>query len=102
MAGPGFINLRVAASAKQSVVRTILKSGAQYGRSNAGAGKKVVIEFVSANPTGPLHVGHGRQAALGDALSALFDRRAMRSPASSTTTTPASRSPRWPTRCRRA
>jgi arginyl-tRNA synthetase len=73
VAGPGFINLRVAAGAKQSVVHTILKDGAQYGRSDAGAGKKVVIEFVSANPTGPLHVGHGRQAALGDALSSLFE-----------------------------
>jgi arginyl-tRNA synthetase len=73
IAGPGFINLRVAASAKQSVVSTILAQGAQFGRSEAGAGKKVIIEFVSANPTGPLHVGHGRQAALGDALSALFE-----------------------------
>lgn len=73
VAGPGFINLRVAAGAKQSVVRTILQAGAQFGRSDAGAGNKVVIEFVSANPTGPLHVGHGRQAALGDALSSLFD-----------------------------
>lgn len=73
IAGPGFINLRVAASAKQSVVSTILTQGAQFGRSEAGAGKKVIIEFVSANPTGPLHVGHGRQAALGDALSALFE-----------------------------
>jgi arginyl-tRNA synthetase len=73
VAGPGFINLRVAAAAKQSVVRTILQTGAQYGRNDAGAGKKVVIEFVSANPTGPLHVGHGRQAALGDALSSLFE-----------------------------
>ncbi|MFC0133615.1 arginine--tRNA ligase [Massilia eurypsychrophila] len=73
VAGPGFINLRVAAAAKQSVVRSILQSGAQYGRSDAGAGDKVVIEFVSANPTGPLHVGHGRQAALGDALSSLFE-----------------------------
>jgi arginyl-tRNA synthetase len=73
VAGPGFINLRVAASAKQSVVHTILESGEQFGRSKTGAGKPVVIEFVSANPTGPLHVGHGRQAALGDALAALFD-----------------------------
>jgi len=72
VAGPGFINLRVAASAKQSVVHTILAQGAQFGRSDNGAGNKVVIEFVSANPTGPLHVGHGRQAALGDALSSLF------------------------------
>ncbi|SHH29358.1 arginine--tRNA ligase [Massilia sp. CF038] len=73
IAGPGFINLRVAASSKQAVVKTILAEGAAFGRSAAGAGKKVVIEFVSANPTGPLHVGHGRQAALGDALSSLFD-----------------------------
>ena len=73
VAGPGFINLRVAASAKQSVVHTILAQRAQFGRSDNGAGNKVVIEFVSANPTGPLHVGHGRQAALGDALSSLFE-----------------------------
>ncbi|MBC7455231.1 MAG: arginine--tRNA ligase [Massilia sp.] len=73
IAGPGFINLRVAASCKQAVVKAILTEGASYGRGEAGAGKKVIIEFVSANPTGPLHVGHGRQAALGDALSSLFD-----------------------------
>ncbi|MES2318778.1 MAG: arginine--tRNA ligase [Pseudomonadota bacterium] len=73
IAGPGFINLRVPASAKQAVIKTVLAEGAAYGRSSAGAGKKVIIEFVSANPTGPLHVGHGRQAALGDALSSLFD-----------------------------
>ncbi len=72
IAGPGFINLRVAASAKQAVVHTVLQQGAAYGRSNDGVGKQVIIEFVSANPTGPLHVGHGRQAALGDALSSLF------------------------------
>jgi arginyl-tRNA synthetase len=73
VAGPGFINLRVAPALKQSVVHTILEQGAQYGRSDTGAGKQVIIEFVSANPTGPLHVGHGRQAALGDAMAALFD-----------------------------
>lgn len=73
VAGPGFINLRVAASAKQSVVRTILETGAAFGRGSSGAGHHAIIEFVSANPTGPLHVGHGRQAALGDALSALFE-----------------------------
>ncbi|MDQ2819101.1 MAG: arginine--tRNA ligase [Pseudomonadota bacterium] len=73
VAGPGFINLRVAPALKQSVVKTILAQGTQYGRSTTGAGKQVVIEFVSANPTGPLHVGHGRQAALGDAMAALFD-----------------------------
>jgi len=73
IAGPGFINLRVAAFAKQAVVKVVLDQAAAFGRSNAGAGKKVIIEFVSANPTGPLHVGHGRQAALGDALSSLFE-----------------------------
>jgi len=73
VAGPGFINLRVAASAKQSVARSILQQGEAFGRGNAGAGHHAVIEFVSANPTGPLHVGHGRQAALGDALSSLFE-----------------------------
>ncbi|HZV66685.1 MAG TPA: arginine--tRNA ligase [Telluria sp.] len=73
VAGPGFINLRVAPAAKLAVIKTVLEQKGLYGRSAAGAGKQVIIEFVSANPTGPLHVGHGRQAALGDALSALFD-----------------------------
>ena len=73
IAGPGFINLRLTGASKQAVVTAVLAEGAQYGRSAAGHGKKVIIEFVSANPTGPLHVGHGRQAALGDALSSLFD-----------------------------
>ena len=73
LAGPGFINLRVTAAAKQAVVQHILTQQTQFGRSQVGAGKKVVVEFVSANPTGPLHVGHGRQGALGDALSALLD-----------------------------
>ncbi|SDF57448.1 arginyl-tRNA synthetase [Massilia sp. PDC64] len=73
VAGPGFINLRVAASAKQSVVKTVLQQGDAFGRGDSGANHHVIIEFVSANPTGPLHVGHGRQAALGDALSSLFE-----------------------------
>jgi len=73
IAGPGFINLRVTDAAKQAVVGAILQQGAGFGRGDAGAGKNVIIEFVSANPTGPLHVGHGRQAALGDALSSLFE-----------------------------
>jgi len=72
IAGPGFINLRVTDAAKQAVVKAVLAQGAQFGGSDAGKGKSVIIEFVSANPTGPLHVGHGRQAALGDALSSLF------------------------------
>jgi arginyl-tRNA synthetase len=73
VAGPGFINLRVAAGAKQSVVRTVLAQGEAFGRGASGKGHHAIIEFVSANPTGPLHVGHGRQAALGDALSSLFE-----------------------------
>lgn len=73
IAGPGFINIRLTAAAKQSVVSNILQKGAEFGKSQRGAGEKVVVEFVSANPTGPLHVGHGRQGALGDALSALLD-----------------------------
>lgn len=73
VAGPGFINLRVALAAKQEVVRRIFADAQCYGRSNAGAGSKVLVEFVSANPTGPLHVGHGRQGALGDAICALLE-----------------------------
>jgi arginyl-tRNA synthetase len=72
VAGPGFINLRLSAAAKQAVVPAVLAEGVAYGRSSREAGKRVLVEFVSANPTGPLHVGHGRQATLGDALSNLL------------------------------
>jgi arginyl-tRNA synthetase len=75
IAGPGFINLRLRAQAKQHIVRTVLAEGERYGRSESGRGERVMVEFVSANPTGPLHVGHGRQAALGDAISALLASR---------------------------
>ncbi|MGV3741049.1 MAG: arginine--tRNA ligase [Burkholderiaceae bacterium] len=73
IAGPGFINMRLSPAVSQAVVGFILDQGAQYGRGDAGASKKVLVEFVSANPTGPLHVGHGRQGALGDALSSLLE-----------------------------
>ena len=73
LAGPGFINLRLKPAAKLEAVRAVLAAGARYGRSDAGRGRPILIEFVSANPTGPLHVGHGRQAALGDAISALLE-----------------------------
>jgi arginyl-tRNA synthetase len=73
IAGPGFINIRLTPAARQAVVNTIREQSEHYGQSTLGQGKKVIIEFVSANPTGPLHLGHGRQAALGDALSALFE-----------------------------
>ena len=73
IAGAGFINLRVQPAAKLRVVRTILEAGDAYGRSDRGEGRKVMVEFVSANPTGPLHVGHGRQAVLGDAIASLLE-----------------------------
>jgi arginyl-tRNA synthetase len=68
IAGAGFINVFIATRAKQSVVNGVLEAGAGYGHGHTGAGRKVQVEFVSANPTGPLHVGHGRGAAVGDCL----------------------------------
>ncbi|HYF58503.1 MAG TPA: arginine--tRNA ligase, partial [Burkholderiaceae bacterium] len=73
IAGPGFVNLRLAPAAKREVVRRVFESRERFGRHDAGAGRRVLVEFVSANPTGPLHVGHGRQAALGDAIAALLE-----------------------------
>ncbi|MBB6247573.1 arginine--tRNA ligase [Rhodanobacter sp. A1T4] len=73
IAGPGFINFTLAASAYHAEIRQILDQGDAYGRSESGAGKTVGVEFVSANPTGPLHVGHGRNAVIGDCLSRLFE-----------------------------
>jgi len=73
VAGPGFINLRLTPAARQQVVHAVLRGGADYGRADARAGERVVVEFVSANPTGPLHVGHGRQAALGDAIANVLE-----------------------------
>ena len=73
IAGPGFINFYLAAGAYHAEVRQILDLSDAYGRSESGAGKTVGVEFVSANPTGPLHVGHGRNAVIGDCLSRLFD-----------------------------
>ena len=72
IAGPGFINFRVAADVSAEGIRALIAAGARYGRSNAGHDRAVNVEFVSANPTGPLHVGHGRQAAIGDAISSLL------------------------------
>ncbi|MDA0226082.1 MAG: arginine--tRNA ligase, partial [Proteobacteria bacterium] len=73
VAGPGFLNARLARSATVSIVGRVLAEGAGFGRSRTADATPVQIEFVSANPTGPLHVGHGRQAALGDALAALLE-----------------------------
>ncbi len=69
VAGPGFINLFLAADAYQQLPVQIRAQGEAYGTSRDGAGQRVMVEFVSANPTGPLHVGHGRGAAYGDALA---------------------------------
>jgi arginyl-tRNA synthetase len=73
VAGPGFVNVFLAESQLVSVLEAVLGAGDRYGRSEAGQGRPVNVEFVSANPTGPLHVGHGRQAALGDAIAALLE-----------------------------
>lgn len=72
IAGPGFINFHLSPQAYQQELSRIFDLGVAYGYNKRGAGQSVVVEFVSANPTGPLHVGHGRQAALGDALAALL------------------------------
>ena len=72
VAGPGFINFRLDTGDLAAGLARILEAGDGWGRADAPVGRTVVVEFVSANPTGPLHVGHGRQAALGDAISALL------------------------------
>ncbi|GAB3482833.1 arginine--tRNA ligase [Polaromonas eurypsychrophila] len=72
IAGPGFINFRLKPEAKQQTVREVLQAAGLYGVKPLQTGQRVLVEFVSANPTGPLHVGHGRQAALGDAICNLF------------------------------
>ena len=73
IAGPGFMNFFIDAGRIASGLREIIDANESYGRSDAGRGRVVNIEFVSANPTGPLHVGHGRQAALGDAIATLLE-----------------------------
>ena len=73
IAGPGFINFRMQQAALARGLVGIVTQGDSYGKSDVGHGQRVMVEFVSANPTGPLHVGHGRQAALGDAISRLLE-----------------------------
>jgi arginyl-tRNA synthetase len=72
VAGPGYLNFFVANAWWHAVVRDVLAAGPAYGRATVGRGRRVQVEFVSANPTGPLHVGHGRGAALGDAIANLL------------------------------
>ncbi len=73
IAGPGFINFTLSRASRFAIVPEIHRQGAAFGRGQAGRGERILVEFVSANPTGPLHVGHGRQAALGDAISTLLE-----------------------------
>jgi arginyl-tRNA synthetase len=73
IAGPGFINLRLARGAWEAELRAVHEAGADYGRSDAGRGVRVNVEYVSANPTGPMHMGHCRGAVVGDALAALLE-----------------------------
>ena len=72
VAGAGYVNLFIAKRWWQGIIRTVLAAGEAYGRAELGRGQRVQVEFVSANPTGPLHVGHGRGAAVGDALANLL------------------------------
>jgi arginyl-tRNA synthetase len=72
IAGPGFINVRLSREAETAIVKFIAAAGDNFGTSNVGNNEKVMVEFVSANPTGPLHVGHGRGAAIGDSLARLL------------------------------
>ncbi|MDX2494225.1 MAG: arginine--tRNA ligase [Desulfuromusa sp.] len=72
IAGPGFINFRLAATCWYEVLDQIMQQDEKYGYSQVGAGKKIQVEFVSANPTGPLHIGHGRGAVVGDAVAAVL------------------------------
>ena len=69
VAGPGFVNLWLSGDRWREVVRQILSAGEQFGSSQSGKGRRVQVEFVSANPTGPLSIGHGRQAVLGDSIA---------------------------------
>lgn len=73
MAGPGFINFHLTDQALQQIIAEIIKQDGIYGQSSLGAGKKAIVEFVSANPTGPLHVGHGRHAAYGATVANLLE-----------------------------
>ena len=73
IAGPGFLNFRLATDQVTSALGEILAAGGDFGRTEGGQGRPIMVEFVSANPTGPLHLGHGRQAAIGDALAGLLE-----------------------------
>jgi arginyl-tRNA synthetase len=89
IAGPGFLNITLDAAAAGELARTIVEAGPAYGRGDAEAGHRINVEFVSANPTGPIHLGSTRWAAVGDALARIFE---FSGAASTTSTTTALRS----------
>jgi arginyl-tRNA synthetase len=98
IAGPGFINVRVAADVWLAALDRAVAAGKDWGRTRIGEGKKVIVEYVSANPTGPMHVGHGRNAVVGDGVRTTTARRCRRSRAPSTSATRSSTVA--PSRCR--
>jgi arginyl-tRNA synthetase len=102
IAGPGFINFFLSRDSQAGVIRQVLEQGPRYGHSTEGRGRRVQVEFVSANPTGPLHVGHGRGAAVGDSLARILEASGWEVTASSITTMPARRSTTSPCPCRPA
>jgi arginyl-tRNA synthetase len=102
VAGPGFLNFRLSPGAVASVLDAILQADREFGKSDVGRRRRVMVEFVSANPTGPLHLGHGRQAALGDAIASLLQWTGWEVTASITTTTRADRWSCSPSACVRA
>ncbi len=73
IAGPGFINMFLSEKFYSNVVYDVINKGENYGRSDIGKGKKVIVEFVSANPTGPMHIGNARGGALGDCIASVYD-----------------------------
>ncbi len=73
VAGPGFVNIAIQPAVWQGLIVMVMAAGADFGRSSVGGGRKVMVEFVSANPTGPLSIGHGRQAILGDSIARLLE-----------------------------
>jgi len=99
VAGPGFINIRLAAAAQGKIVADILDAGAGFGKGNAYEGTKINLEFVSANPTGPIHLGGTRWAAVGDSLGDCSPLKGERSPASTTSTITVRRSIALRIRC---
>ena len=91
VAGPGFINFRMAPAFWHGELRRAAAEGERFWRPQIGEGRKVQVEFLSANPTGPLTVGHGRNAVLGDTIARLHEASGFASPASTTSTTAAAR-----------